>query len=107
LPVRKCGRKKTKRPFDETRVGYFLKREAPVEYRLIMNSINFQAAPSAALIEEIGYASDNPLFKKPKFRRSLISYRKKGLDSKISRKPTVQTELFYIRIRQNRLKRKG
>lgn len=70
--------RKIRRKFEETRVGYFLKYEAPVEYHLV-TTINISGAPSADLVEHIGYASRNPLFKKAKFRKALLEYRLTGL----------------------------
>lgn len=96
---KKRGRKRKKRAFEETRVGFLLQHEAPLEYELIINVSGTICAPSADLIESIGYASINPLFKKPKFRRALIEYRKHGLYV-TPRKCRPETELFYIRMRQ-------
>lgn len=99
----KLGRKRKKREFEETRVGHFLKYEAPLEYSLIMDANGTSSAPSADLIEAISYASLNPLFKKPKFRRSLIEYRTTGLYPGKPMKSSVNVEKYYIKIRKARL----
>lgn len=99
----KLGRKRKKRLFEETRVGHFLKYEAPLEYNLIMDANGTLSAPSADLIEAISYASLNPLFKKPKFRRSLIEYRATGLYPGKPMKSNVKVEKYYIKIRKAQL----
>ena len=99
-PRRKVGRKRIKRQFEETRVGYFLKLEAPLEYNLIMEVSGTVSAPSADLIEAIGYASINLLFKKPKFRRALIEYRKSGLYAGTPKKSCAGKEIYYSKVRK-------
>lgn len=99
-PPQKRGRKRKRRDFDETRIGFFLKHEAPVEYDLLMNKLCNNRAPTADLIEQVGYASLNPLFKKTKFRRALIEYRKYGLYSGKPVTTDPETELFYIQLRR-------
>ena len=100
---KKFGRKRLKRQFDETRIGHFLKHEAMLEYGLIMATNEIE--PSADLIEAVSYASKNPLFRKAKFRRSLIHYRKYGLYCGNPVKAKAKTELYYIRLRKNSVKR--
>ena len=104
-PRRKVGRKRIKRQFEETRVGYFLRLEAPLEYNLIMEVSGNVSAPSADLIEAIGYASLNLLFKKPKFRRALIEYRKSGLYAGDPKKSCVEKELYYISVRKHNMQK--
>lgn len=104
-PRRKVGRKRIKRQFDETRVGYFLRLEAPLEYNLIMEVSGTVSAPSADLIEAIGYASLNLLFKKPKFRRALIEYRKNGLYAGDPKKSCIEKELYYISVRKHNMQK--
>jgi hypothetical protein len=65
-----------------------------------MNAVGVTDAPSADLIEAIGYGATNPLFRKPKFRRALIEYRKWGLCAGKPRKSNVNVELHYIKIRK-------
>ena len=97
-----------KRTFDDTKVGHFLKYEAPLEYELLINSMGAGKAPSADMIEMVGYASINPLFKKPKFRRALIEYRKKGLYHIVPRPPASPSiEMYYIRVRSGNSVKQG
>lgn len=98
---KKLGRKRKKRLFEETRVGYFLKHEAPLEYGLIMEVCGNITAPSADLIETIGYTSINLLFKKPKFRKALIEYRKHGVYCGPPKKTSAETLAYYIGVRRN------
>jgi hypothetical protein len=84
-----------------------LQYEAPLEYELIVKAGGAFSAPTPELIEHIGYMSDNPLFKKAKFRRALILYRQTGLrpnNNQRASKTTFRTSLYYRRIRQNLLK---
>ena len=78
-PRKKSGRKKIKRLFEETRVGFILKYEAPLEFDLLIEASGLKGAPPADLIEAVGYASINEIFKTPEFRRALLLYRKTGL----------------------------
>lgn len=94
------GRKRKKRTFDETRIGFFLKHEAPLEYDLIYNQMCGKGAPTADLIEQVGYSSFNPLFKKPKFRRALIEYRQYGLYCGKPISSDAKTEMYYIQLRR-------
>lgn len=56
--------------------------------------------PTADLIEQIGYSSLNPLFKKPKFRKALMAYREHGLYSGKPITTDAATEMFYIKLRR-------
>lgn len=74
-----------------------------MEYSLIVDVYSHKGTPSADLIEQVGYSSANPLFKKPKFRRALIEYRKYGLYPGPHQPPIktdAATELYYIQIRR-------
>lgn len=92
---KKRGRKRKRRAFEETKLGFLLKHEAPLEYRLIME-VNGRM-PTAELIEAIGYASINLLFRKPKFRRALIEYRRRGLYVK-PKKCRPNAESYYASV---------
>lgn len=102
---RKRKKKKTfkdrrqKNEFIETRVGYFLKLEAPLEYDLILQ-VSGNNDPHPDLIEMIGYGSMNPLFKKPKFRKALIEYRSVGCYAYRAKQIDPITELSYIKRRK-------
>lgn len=91
----KLGRKRHLRDFDETKVGHYLKYEAPIEYDLLFSSYRVGDKPPVNLIEAISYSSRNPLFKKNKFREALIEYRKHGLYCGNTMPSTIKHELFY------------
>ena len=59
-----------------------MKHEVPIEYKLLMEVSDFLKihAPSPELIEAISYASDDIFFKKAKFWRCLMDYKKYGFD---------------------------
>lgn len=95
----KSGRRKKKkskrREFYETRLGYFIQHEAPLEYDIIMK-VSGGCEPNVDMIEALGYASLNPLFRKAKFRRALIEYRKRGCHTHHPKQATAITEFLYI-----------
>lgn len=103
---RKVGRPKgcSLKRFDQTRIGFLLKHEAPVEYRLLMEVTEFLKlrAPSCTLIEAMSYASNDPFFKKTKFRRSFIEYWKYGLRPPKAIHTSAAKELYYIRLRKKK-----
>lgn len=98
---KKRGPKKRKSPFEETLVGFYLQMEAPLEYRILIDAMGAGKPPTADMIEMVGYASSNPLFKKVKFRKALIEYRKSGLFCRYRkrRKSTPEKELYYMKFR--------
>lgn len=55
--------------------------------------------PPAELIEALSYSSDDPFFRKTKFWRCLIEYRKFGCRPRFEIGTNAQKELFYIRKR--------
>lgn len=95
---KKPGRKPIKRKFDETRLGYLLKMEAPTEYNLIIE-LN-RTAPDADLIEYVSYSSTNTFFRKAKFRKALIEYRKTGLYCGKPHIITPEKEKYYLKLRK-------
>lgn len=97
---KKRGAPRKKRKFEETPIGFLLSHEAPLEYMLITEALG-GSSPDADFIEEIGYASKNPFFKKPKFRKALKAYREHGLYCGVPKKPTPTKELYYLRLRNN------
>lgn len=97
---RRTGPKKKKlREFHETRLGYFIQHEAPLEYNIIME-VSGGREPNPDMIEGISYASLNPFFKKPKFRRALIEYRKNGCHTNFPKKADAKIEMLYIQKRR-------
>lgn len=77
-------KKRSRRKFEEIRVGYLLSHHAPIEYAIIIDSCGQNNAPSADLIEKIGYISSNGIFKTALFRRALIDYRENGLHCNVA-----------------------
>ena len=98
---RKVGRPRGYRlkRFEETRIGFFLQHEVPVEYKLLKDVTEQMKlrCPPAELIEAISYSSDDPFFRKTKFWRSLIEYKQYGCCPRFAVKTNVQKELYYIR----------
>ncbi len=99
------GRKKKRRSFLETRIGFLLAHKTPLEYRLLIEASGV-SAPNADLIEAISYVSLDPFFKTTTFRWALIEYRKSGLYPPYFVKPNVDKELRYIKYRRERPKMK-
>jgi len=73
--------------------------EAPLEYSLIVE-VSGKSDPTPDLIEMVGYGSLNPLFKKPKFRRALIDYRKWGCYAYERKVIDPKKELVYSKRRK-------
>lgn len=95
------GPKPAHRAFYEVRLGYFIQHEAPLEYNIIME-VSGNSDPTPDLVEAIGYASLNPLFRKSKYRKALMEYREKGCHGRPKRS-SVEIELLYAE-RRRRLK---
>ena len=101
--VKKTGKKGRpegtirKRRFEETRLGFFLKYETPMEYWLIMKSIPMgeKGVPPAELIEFVGNASLDTSFRKPKFKRYLEEYKEKGVCISYSIQMTQRKARYY------------
>ena len=70
-----------------------------MEYDLIMD-VSGGREPNADLVESISYASLNPLFRKAKFRRALIEYRKFGCHTHHPKKTSIKTEIRYLKMRK-------
>lgn len=96
---RRKKKKSKRREFYETRLGYFIQHEAPLEYDIIME-VSGGCEPNVDMIEALGYASLNPLFRKAKFRRALIEYRKKGCHTHHPKQADAITEFLYIQKRR-------
>ena len=104
-PKRKkpLGRRPKKRPFEDTNLGYYLQYEAPIEYKLIKSALGEHQTPSADFIEALSYASINPLFRKPKFRRALMEYREHGVHQKHRHKTDEKTIELHRQIYSNQM----
>lgn len=105
-PGRPKGTKK-KRQFEETKLGFLLKYEAPIEYELIMSSTpkSIFPEPSIKVIEAITLASPNPVFQKNKFFRYLEDYKKNKLFCIRAKILTAKRKIFYERIQMNQIKK--
>ena len=100
---KKRGLKKRKRLFEETKLGFFIQHEAPLEYRILRESFdlsNMDVEILAKLIESISYSSGCKLFRKTKFRLALIEFREYGYYAPKIIKNSVDKELYYMRIRK-------
>lgn len=95
-----------KRQFEETRLGFFLKYEAPIEYELIMSSTpkSVFPEPSIKIINAITLASPNPVFQKNKFFRYLDEYRRHKLWCPRAKVLTPTRKVFYERLQANLMK---
>jgi hypothetical protein len=92
--------------FEETRLGFMIKHEAPVVFNIIMNltSGSIFPAPSCELIKLVCGASRDPSFKKAKFRRYLSEYETTGLYCKRGKELTPNRKLYYETIRKKKMK---
>lgn len=91
--------------FEETRLGFMIRQEAPVVFKIIMNltpKIAFPE-PSCELISIVCRASRDPSFKKAKFRRYLAEYRTTGLYCKRGKKLTPKRKVYYEAIRKKKM----
>ncbi|MEG0646454.1 MAG: hypothetical protein RR471_04715 [Bacteroides sp.] len=94
-------------PFEQTRLGFMLKYEAPVVYGIILNmtpKVPFPA-PLISVIETVCKASGDPSLRKPKFARYLVEYAKTGIYCKRGKRMTPAREYFYESIRKTKLER--
>lgn len=91
--------------FEETKLGFLLKYETPLEYELIINSIPFNPFPEPPIevIEIVTRASKDPTFKKGKFFRYLEEYRIHGLCCRRAKKLTPERMFYYESIRDKKM----
>ena len=91
--------------FEETRLGFMIKQEAPVVFNIIMNLTPYGIfqAPSCDLIRLVCKASNDPSFKKAKFRRYLSEYESTGLYCKRGKKLTPNRRLYYEKLRKRKM----
>jgi hypothetical protein len=98
---------KKKRSFEQTRVGFYIQHEAPIEFDLIMRCTSPNCAPNVYMIENIAYSSSMDLFKTERFWKALKEYRKTGLYPLKPMKSTPELEMYYINLRREEIKRKS
>lgn len=91
--------------FEETKLGFLLKYETPLEYDLIINSIPTHPFPEPPIevIEIVTKASKDPTFKKEKFFRYLEEYKIYGLCCRRAKKPTPERMVYYESIRDKKM----
>lgn len=104
-PGRPKGTRK-KRKFDETRLGFMLKYETPLEYSLILagtkKAIFIQ--PDWHLIESICGASGDISFSKAKFKTYLDEYKEYGIYCNRPKKITPERLTYYNKLKLNKVK---
>lgn len=91
--------------FEETRLGFMIRQEAPVVFKIIMNLTpkGVFPEPSCELISLVCRASRDSSFKKAKFRRYLAEYRTTGLYCKRGKKLTPKRQVYYEAIRKKKM----
>lgn len=91
---------KTKK-FIETRLGYLMAHEVPIEYEYLMTTTKMMKmnSPNPLLIENIAYLSGDLFFKKDKFWRCFNNYKKDKLKPSRRVITNVVKELYYIRLK--------
>jgi len=92
-------------PFEETRLGFFLKYEVPAVYEALMQLTPAEAAdePPLLLIQMICRKTDDPSLSKAKFFRYLKEYAAVGLCCKRPKKLTPERQRYYESIRRKKL----
>ena len=91
--------------FEETRLGFLLKYEAPAVISIILN-LTPRAVfpePKVELIEQVCRASGDPSLRKPKFFRYLEEYRDMGIYCRRPKRLTPERALYYERLRKKKL----
>jgi hypothetical protein len=94
-------------PFEQTRLGFFLKYEVPVVYDLILSLTppRERKAPPVDVIRAVCAASPDPSLLKPKFFRWLERYESSGVLCRRPKLPSVARMAFYYNIRSRKLAR--
>ena len=91
-----------KYPFEQTKLGFFLKYEAPAAYELIMRMTKKGLFPQPTIrtIETVCKASSDPILKKAKYLRYFDEYRVKGIYCGRPKLLTPERKLFYDALRK-------
>lgn len=93
--------------FEETRLGFLLKYEAPAVYGIIMNLTPraVYPEPKVELVEQVCRASGDPSLRKPKFYRYLEEYRDMGIYCRRPKRLTPERKAYYEKVRKKKLAR--
>lgn len=92
--------------FENTPVGYLIKHECPLEWKLLneIRKINRQVI-NAAFLEQFADILDNRVFKTERFRTALEDFRTYGFRTPNKMEFDLDDELKYIRDRIENKKR--
>lgn len=93
--------------FEETKLGFFLKYEAPAAYELIMKMTQKRQFPEPTMrtIEMVCRANKDTALKKPKFERYLEEYRQKGIYCGRPKVLTEERKRYYDALRKKNIER--
>ncbi len=93
--------------FEETRLGFLLKYEAPAVFDIIMNMTPKSpfSEPDVAMIEQVCRASGDPSLRKPKFFRYMEEYRNMGIYCRRPKRFTPERKNYYERVRKKKMER--
>lgn len=91
--------------FDQTRLGFLLKYEAPLVYKILRSLLTTgqRKAPPFELIKTVCEASDDPTLRKAKFYRYLAEYEKDGVCCRRPKLPTPERMVYYHNLRRRKM----
>lgn len=91
-------------PFEETRIGFMLRYEMPIVYHVLRQLCHTQSPfePEWWVIDSVAKASKDASYGKPKFRRYLEEYRKKGLYCMRGKVLTPERKVYYENVRKHK-----
>lgn len=91
--------------FEQTRLGFMIKHEAPVCFRIIMDLTPKTAfpEPSCEVIRIVCKASKDTTFGKAKFKRYLAEYASTGLFCRRGKKITPKRNAYYRAMRLKKM----
>ena len=92
--------------FEETKVGFLLMLQAPIEYKVLMRStpcVFGNQEPTADTIEVLSLCSNNPLFSTTLFKKALLKYKKLGLYPVRTKRVTKTNYRFHMSNSFNRI----
>lgn len=94
-------------PFEQTKLGFFLKYEVPEVFCLIMHSLppGRYRVPPLPLVRIVCAASKDPSLRKPKFRRYMALYERDGLYCRRATVMTPEKKPFYDEMYRRKLEK--